>query len=66
MLEAIRGEMLRTIFLDHWDNFLKQTSNKPRQDIIGTIIKMLVCRTAFLGYQLWPQLHLWTCRLLQT
>lgn len=53
MLEAMRGGTLRTIFLDHWDDFFKQTSNKPRQDIIETVIKMLVCRTAFLGYQLY-------------
>ena len=49
----MRGETLRTIFLDHWDDFFKQTSNKPRQDIIETVIKMLVCGTAFLGYQLY-------------
>ena len=56
-MELVTGIKLRDIFIDNgnwWKLFLKKRS-LIRMSIITNVLKMLVCRTTFLGY------HIFTC-----
>jgi hypothetical protein len=60
-MEYISGLKLRTIFLDNgnwWKLFLKHR-HLIRISIITNVLKLLVCRTSFLGYHAFvcPQCH---------
>lgn len=60
-MEYISGIKLRTIFLDNgnwWKLFIKHR-HLIRISIITNILKLLVCRTSFLGYHVFacPQCH---------
>lgn len=56
-MEYISGIRLRDIFLDNgnWWKFFVAHTQLIRISIIDNVLKMLVCRTSFLGY------HLFTC-----
>ena len=60
-MEYVSGIKLRTIFLHNgnwWKLFIKH-HNLIRIDIITNVLKLLVCRTSFLGYHLFicPKCH---------
>ena len=54
-MEYVSGIKLRDIFLDNgnwWKLFLKHR-NLIRISIIANVLKLLVCRTTFLGYHIY-------------
>lgn len=52
-MEVIKGHKLRDIFLDnhHWWQFFLTYTSLIREDIITNVIKLITCRTTFLGYR---------------